>query len=80
MIFSLFAWRVCSAEEPLPAPEAFAQGPASDPKAHLVLVGEGVLREQLEEQAKSLGWQAKSTSSGYVPIFRTCWAQWMFLC
>jgi glycosyltransferase involved in cell wall biosynthesis len=35
--------------------KAFAQGPASDPKAHLVLVGEGVLREQLEEQAKSLG-------------------------
>src|SRR6266478_5789770 len=31
--------------------KAFAQGPASDPKAHLVLVGEGVLREQLEEQA-----------------------------
>jgi len=35
--------------------KAFAQGPASVPKAHLVLVGEGVLREQLEEQAKSLG-------------------------
>ena len=35
--------------------KAFAQGPASDPKAHLVLVGEGVLREQLEEQAKNLG-------------------------
>jgi len=35
--------------------KAFAQGPASDPKAHLVLVGEGVLRERLEEQAKNLG-------------------------
>lgn len=35
--------------------KAFAQGPASDPKAHLVLAGEGVLREQLEEQAKNLG-------------------------
>jgi Glycosyltransferase len=35
--------------------KAFAQGPASDCKAHLVLVGEGVLREQLEEQAKDLG-------------------------
>jgi glycosyltransferase involved in cell wall biosynthesis len=34
--------------------KAFAQGPASDLKAHLVLVGEGVLREQLEEQAKNL--------------------------
>jgi glycosyltransferase involved in cell wall biosynthesis len=34
--------------------EAFAQGPASDPTAHLVLVGEGALREQLEEQAKKL--------------------------
>jgi glycosyltransferase involved in cell wall biosynthesis len=32
--------------------KAFAQGPASDPKAHLVLVGEGVLREQIERLAK----------------------------
>jgi glycosyltransferase involved in cell wall biosynthesis len=35
--------------------KAFAQGPASDPNAHLVLVGDGVLREQLQEQAKDLG-------------------------
>lgn len=35
--------------------KAFAQGPASDPNAHLVLVGEGVLREQLEGRAKDLG-------------------------
>jgi glycosyltransferase involved in cell wall biosynthesis len=35
--------------------EAFAQGPASDPNAHLVLVGEGALRGQLEQQARSLG-------------------------
>jgi glycosyltransferase involved in cell wall biosynthesis len=35
--------------------KAFAQGPAADPKAHLVLVGEGILREGLEEQAKNLG-------------------------
>jgi glycosyltransferase involved in cell wall biosynthesis len=35
--------------------KAFAQGPASDPNAHLVLVGEGDLREQLEQQAKNLG-------------------------
>lgn len=35
--------------------KAFAQGPASDSDAHLVLVGEGILREQLKEQAKSLG-------------------------
>jgi glycosyltransferase involved in cell wall biosynthesis len=34
--------------------KAFAKGPASDPKAHLVLVGDGVLREQLEEQARDL--------------------------
>jgi len=34
--------------------KAFAQGPASDPNAHLVLVGEGALREQLEQQAKNL--------------------------
>jgi glycosyltransferase involved in cell wall biosynthesis len=35
--------------------KAFAQGPASDPNAHLVLVGEGSLRQQLEEQARNLG-------------------------
>lgn len=34
---------------------AFAKGPAFDPKARLVLVGEGVLREKLEQQAKELG-------------------------
>ena len=35
--------------------KAFAQGSASNPHAHLVLVGEGALRDRLEEQAKSLG-------------------------
>ncbi len=35
--------------------KAFAQGPASDPKAHLVLVGDGSLREQLQQQARNLG-------------------------
>ncbi len=35
--------------------KAFLQGPASDPNAHLVLVGEGGLQKQLEEQAKKLG-------------------------
>ena len=34
--------------------KSFAQGPACDPNAHLILVGEGELREQLKEQAKSL--------------------------
>ncbi len=34
---------------------AFAQGPASEANAHLVLVGEGILREQLEMQTKNLG-------------------------
>ena len=34
---------------------AFAQGPASDPNAHLVLVGDGTLQKSLETQAKSLG-------------------------
>jgi glycosyltransferase involved in cell wall biosynthesis len=35
--------------------KAFAQGPACDPSAHLVLVGEGTLRAQLEEMVKNLG-------------------------
>jgi glycosyltransferase involved in cell wall biosynthesis len=35
--------------------KAFAQGPASNPDAHLILVGEGVLRHQLEEQVKNQG-------------------------
>lgn len=34
--------------------KAFAQGCAADPRAHLVLVGDGVLREELQQQAKSL--------------------------
>jgi glycosyltransferase involved in cell wall biosynthesis len=34
---------------------AFAQGPASDPNAHLVLFGEGALQDQLQDQAKDLG-------------------------
>jgi len=34
--------------------KSFAQGPASDPRAHLVLVGEGELRANLEEEAKRL--------------------------
>jgi len=34
--------------------ESFAEGPASDPRAHLVLVGEGDLRANLEEQARKL--------------------------
>jgi len=34
---------------------AFAQGPASDPNAHLVLAGEGTLQKRLEGQAKNLG-------------------------
>ena len=39
--------------------KAFAEGPASDPRAHLVLVGEGELRAGLEEQSKSLGLTGK---------------------
>lgn len=34
---------------------AFAKGPASDPKAHLVLAGQGVLRVQLQVQVNQLG-------------------------
>jgi glycosyltransferase involved in cell wall biosynthesis len=33
---------------------AFAEGPASDPNVHLILIGEGPLRKQLEDQAKNL--------------------------
>ena len=35
--------------------KAFLRGPASDPNAHLLLVGEGILQEQLEAQAENLG-------------------------
>ena len=35
--------------------KAFSQGPASDPNANLVLVGDGALQEQLESQAENLG-------------------------
>jgi glycosyltransferase involved in cell wall biosynthesis len=34
---------------------AFARGPAFDPKAHLVLIGAGPLRRQLEELTEKLG-------------------------
>jgi glycosyltransferase involved in cell wall biosynthesis len=39
--------------------KSFAQGPASDPRAHLVLVGEGELRSNLEEQARKLNLAGK---------------------
>jgi glycosyltransferase involved in cell wall biosynthesis len=35
--------------------KAFAEGPAADRRAQLILIGDGVLRQQLETQAKSLG-------------------------
>ena len=35
--------------------KAFAEGPASDPNAHLLLVGDGVLQEHLESQVRNLG-------------------------
>jgi len=34
---------------------AFARGPAADPKAHLVLVGQGALRAQSQERVNRLG-------------------------
>jgi glycosyltransferase involved in cell wall biosynthesis len=34
---------------------AFAKGPASDPRAHLVLAGQGVLRAQLQIRVNQLG-------------------------
>jgi len=34
---------------------AFAKGPASDPTAHLVLAGHGILRAQLQERVNQLG-------------------------
>ena len=35
--------------------KAFAEGPAADQKAHLVLIGDGVLRPRLESQVEALG-------------------------
>jgi len=40
--------------------KAFAQGPASDPRAHLVLVGAGDLQAELEKQAGNLGLAGKA--------------------
>jgi glycosyltransferase involved in cell wall biosynthesis len=39
--------------------KAFAEGPAGDLRAHLVLIGDGVLRSELESQARSLGVSAR---------------------
>jgi len=39
--------------------DSFAQGPASDPRAHLVLVGEGQLQAELDEQARKLNLAGK---------------------
>jgi glycosyltransferase involved in cell wall biosynthesis len=39
--------------------EAFSRGLAGDPRAHLVLIGDGVFREQLTEHAKNLGLGSK---------------------
>jgi glycosyltransferase involved in cell wall biosynthesis len=39
--------------------KAFAAGPGSDPRAHLVLVGEGELRPDLEELARNLNLAGK---------------------
>ena len=39
--------------------EAFARGPATSPRAHLLLAGDGERRPALEEQARGLGIQGK---------------------
>ena len=39
--------------------ESFAQGPASDPRAHLLFVGRGKLRPDLERQIVALGLQER---------------------
>ncbi len=39
--------------------ESFARGPASDPRAHLLYVGEGRLRAELERRIGALGLQGK---------------------
>jgi glycosyltransferase involved in cell wall biosynthesis len=39
--------------------EAFAQGPGRDPLAHLVLIGDGELRQRLIEQSQNLGLTGK---------------------
>ncbi len=45
--------------------EAFSQGPAStDPRAHLLLVGAGDLRDELEKKARTLGLGARVSFMG----------------
>lgn len=47
--------------------ESFAHGPASDPRSHLLLVGEGELRPELERRIRALGLQGKVHLLGLRP-------------
>jgi len=59
--------------------KSFAHGPASDPRAHLVLVGEGELRANLEEQAKKLNVAEKVHFLGLRSDIPDVWERWMRL-
>lgn len=46
--------RLCEQKNPMALLEAFARGPGQDPRARLVFVGEGALREALEARVHEL--------------------------
>ena len=58
ILFVCVAW-LRPEKNPVLLLEAFRRGPASDPRAHLLLVGIGPLRSELERQIGALGLQER---------------------
>jgi len=69
----------CSTEEPRAAPESFRPRSRSDPNAHLVWLERSLCGNNWSSKLKI--WRSRpSPLPGCGPIFRTCWARWMFSC
>jgi glycosyltransferase involved in cell wall biosynthesis len=58
ILFVCVAW-LRSEKNPVLLLESFRRGPASDPRAHLLLVGVGALRSELERQISASGLQER---------------------